>query len=239
MATVNDRYTQDDHQFRDEDEYAAAKYRWTLRRLGRANSRTLLNVGCGAGLFNALAEARGFRLTAIEPDPEAFKVAQKRAMKESLIINTSLFAFEPSQQFDVIVLHDVLEHIEDESSAVRRLSELLKPKGILIGSVPALQSLFGRHDEELGHFRRYRKRSLRSSLSHEFRVDRIRYFGLSGIPFVWYFSRLRRKPYPLNNESGGKNSSSRLLKTICTFEEKIVPPVGTSLLFEANPRSRS
>ena len=239
MGTVNDRYTQDDHRFRDEDEYAAAKYRWTLRRLGQANSRTLLNVGCGAGLFNVLAEARGYRLTAIEPDSQAFEIANRRASRQARIVNTDLFAFEPDQVFDVVVLHDVLEHIEDEVTAVRHLSGLLKPNGILIGSVPALMSLFGRHDEELGHFRRYRRRSLRISLTREFQIDRIRYFGLSGIPFVWYFSRLRRKPYPLKNESNNQNMSSRLLKTICKFEERIVPPVGTSLLFEAKPRSRS
>ena len=51
-------YTADDHAFRESDEYARAKYDMTLRWLGPAAGRTLLNVGCGNGLFNELAIGR-------------------------------------------------------------------------------------------------------------------------------------------------------------------------------------
>jgi 2-polyprenyl-3-methyl-5-hydroxy-6-metoxy-1,4-benzoquinol methylase len=53
------------------------------------------------------------------------------------------------------VLHDVLEHIDSENAAIERIFELLTDDGILVISVPALDGLFGFHDEQLGHFRRY------------------------------------------------------------------------------------
>src|SRR5262245_8076285 len=68
-------YTADDHAFRESDEYAQAKYDITLRWLGPGQGRRLLNIGCGAGLFNELAHRAGFAVEACEPDPEAYQRA--------------------------------------------------------------------------------------------------------------------------------------------------------------------
>src|SRR5713226_1558434 len=71
-------YTEADHEFRENDDYARAKYDITLRWLGRPSTSTcrLVNVGCGAGLFNRLANEAGYDVEACEPDP----VARRRAI---------------------------------------------------------------------------------------------------------------------------------------------------------------
>ncbi len=71
------RYTARDHAFRESDHYARAKYDITLRWLAElsigtsASPRRLVNIGCGAGLFNRLAHEAGFAVEACEPDADA------------------------------------------------------------------------------------------------------------------------------------------------------------------------
>jgi SAM-dependent methyltransferase len=130
------------------------------------------------------------------------------------------------------VLHDVLEHIDSENAAIERIFELLTDDGILVISVPALDGLFGFHDEQLGHFRRYSKTSLRRALRNRFHIPRIRYLGFFAIPGVFYFSRFRRKGYP-DASLGSSSILSRFFDKIMKIEQRIALPLGTSLLVMA------
>ena len=62
----------------------------------------------------------------------------------------------PTRQHDLILLLDVLEHVEDDRGFLATLvQESLKPGGWLLFTVPAWQPLFSRHDTWLHHHRRY------------------------------------------------------------------------------------
>jgi SAM-dependent methyltransferase len=229
-------YTSADHAFREDDAYAAGKYDVTLRWLGevRSGGRHLLNVGCGSGLFNRLATEHGYAVEACEPDPVASDIARRTAPPGVTIATCGLLEVEPAAAPDVIVMHDVLEHIEDDAAAVRRLRELLPPDGIVVLSVPALPALFGRHDELLGHYRRYVRRSLRAVLEPCFTIDRLRYYGMSLIPVTLWFSRIRRDEYPAQTASSG--AVGRAFRAICNAEARVPTPIGTSLICLARPR---
>lgn len=68
---------------------------------------------------------------------------------------------QPEESFDVVLLLDVLEHVRDDVAFLRDLAaRRLRPRGILLVTVPAWPSLYGRHDVALGHFRRYRPDAL-------------------------------------------------------------------------------
>ena len=230
MRPPSDRYTQDDHRFRENDPYAAAKYDLTLRWLHEKNaSGTLANVGCGGGLFNDLAIAAGFRVLAYEPDEAACAVAAARALPGCTVEAKGLFAIAPDTQADVAVMHDVLEHIDAEAAAVERLAGLLPPRGLAIVSVPALESLFGFHDVQLGHFRRYTKSTLRRALEPHFEMEDIRYFGISMVPVSLWFSRIRQAPYP-TAQVGEAGAASRVLARVLAAETRIRPPIGTSVI---------
>ena len=56
---------------------------------------------------------------------------------------------------DTITAFDVLEHIPDDTGALRNIFSSLQPGGILILSVPAYQWMWSEHDEALHHQRRY------------------------------------------------------------------------------------
>lgn len=229
-------YTLADHQSRDSDSYALAKYRISLRWLESASPQgRLLNVGCGGGLFNSLAEDAGYSVVGVEPDSEAFRLALDRADGRYPVLHSGLFDFAADGTFDVVVLHDVLEHIDAEGSALDSIASLLKPFGHVVISVPASDLLFGFHDRQLGHFRRYSKASLRRALGDRFVIEKIRYVGMSGVPLVFWYSRVKKKPFPISNGSRGLVGSAFALAS--ALEQRIPGPFGTSVMVLARVRS--
>ena len=235
---MSDDYTNADHEFRDDDAYAFGKYELTARWLQPLQRRGhLLNIGCGAGQFNRMAVELGFDVHGYEPDPKAYALAvANRPADHCEVQQLGLQDITGEGIADIIVMHDVLEHIADEGAAVDHVARLLKRDGVLVMSVPALPSLFGYHDEQLGHYRRYTRRTLRAALEPAFRIDRLRYYGTALIPITLWFSRLRRRPYPTANVAGG-GLTGRALALVCRAEERIPGPLGTSLVCLAYPRS--
>lgn len=224
-------YQVQDYLVREFDQYATTKYNIILQWLFRHSCSRVLNVGCGSGELNIVLSNHGYVVDSIDPSAAAVALAeQRRAQGGALNISihqADLFGYYPSIPYDAILCLDVLEHIEDDIAAVRRLSEILAPGGILLISAPALPSLYGYHDQQLGHYRRYSKTQLMRTLDGCFTIDQSRYFGLSLIPLAFLYSRLLRKPYPV------RQSDNSLSRFILKMESMVRPPLGTSLLVQA------
>ena len=99
-------------------------------------ARKVLEVGCGEGAFAALLEAAGVRVTAIEPDAAAAAVARGRAARVHRATLEEALGEVARERFDLIVLADVLEHLEDPVGALRALAPLLAPGGAFLLSLP-------------------------------------------------------------------------------------------------------
>ena len=185
---INSEYTNSDHESRDLDVYALAKYRWTLRALKSLQvpaDTQIANIGCGSGTFTQMLADDGYRVYATEPDSAPFEIAKSRLPKNCVIENIGLFDLDDQERFGVVVMHDVLEHIEFHVDAIKKLHSVLLPGGFLMISVPALQSLFGHHDVQLGHYRRYSKKTLKPLVNINFRIKTLKYFGFISIPIVF------------------------------------------------------
>jgi SAM-dependent methyltransferase len=237
-ATEDLEYKTRDHALRAKDKYAWTKYEMTARWL-RGHARpgmVLYNIGCGSGEFNHVAVAAGLKVIACEPERVAFALANRTQPAAGCEVrHCGLFELEAGNvPADIVVMHDVLEHIGDDAAAARHLRGLLKRGGRLVISVPALPSLFGHHDVLLGHYRRYTKRSLARVLEPHFRIRRIRYFGFTFIPLALWFSKWRKKPYPV--ESSAQGFKGRLLAVLCAMEGRIPFPLGTSVIAELEPK---
>ncbi len=222
-------YKTADHQFRSKDAYAQGKYdvttRWLRRRV--QPGQLLLNIGCGSGEYNGAAHAMGLRVIGCEPEEHAHALAAAAVPEGCEVRRCGLMELD-CEPADIIVMHDVLEHIEDDAAAVAKLHGLLRPGGVAVISVPAYPWLFGHHDVQLGHFRRYTRRSLLRVLRGHFEIERSRYYGASLIPVALYFSRLSKKPYPIAAASGG--AMNTVMRWVCGAESRIPMPMGTSVL---------
>ena len=243
LAREDIAYKTRDHRFRSRDEYAQGKYDVTSRWLAPSirngePGRLLVNVGCGSGEYNATARALGLRVLACEPEAEAFALASRHAADGCDVVRCGLMDLgNHAGTADFVVMHDVLEHIEDDVAAVAALRDLLKPDAVAVISVPAYPWLFGHHDVQLGHFRRYTRRSLLALFrGDDFEIEASRYYGAALIPIALWFSRISRRPYPVARASEGV--AQRVMRAICQSESRIAMPVGTSVLLRVRRRCR-
>lgn len=133
-----------------------------LRRF--APGKKLLDVGLGTGQNAALFMKEGFEVTGLEPSGEAVALALQKAPGLKIIEDSFPSARVPEAFFDVIVLLDVIEHIEDDREALRGVYRALRPGGIALITTPAFPFLWSRHDELAHHYRRYRRAELKHTL---------------------------------------------------------------------------
>ena len=93
----------------------------------------ILDVGCGTGAFLETCQAKGWKVTGMEPDADARGIA---AEKLNSAIYTDLNALVGTAQFNIITLWHVLEHIADVNTIVEQLHQLLTEGGTILIAVP-------------------------------------------------------------------------------------------------------
>lgn len=234
-------YQYEDLKTRSQDAYANAKYDILSAWIAKTGSgpRNILNAGCGSGELSFLLGAQGHRVEGLDPGAEYIDLAKAQAAKFGLHGCTfsvsgieDFAAANAGKQYDVVVATDVIEHIKDDVTAVNAMLALLKPGGDLFLTIPAGPYLFGYHDEQLGHYRRYTLKMCRDVLPDGVSVHRLRYFGFCLIPIAWWFSVKQRKNYPVAEAGDGKSMPimSRIMHALFAVEKKVPLPLGTSCL---------
>jgi SAM-dependent methyltransferase len=121
----------------------------------------ILDVGCGDGLFfSRLAEFGD--VEGIEPDDSLVDPhGPHRARIRIAPFDTNFSSPEP---YSLVLMLDVLEHLDHPSEALRHACSLLAPGGALLLTVPAFQMLWTNHDVINHHHLRYRRDTLRPLL---------------------------------------------------------------------------
>lgn len=133
-----------------------------------ASGGTVLDVGCGTGLFlERLRAESGLNVRGIEPDP----VRAAEAARRGLAVEVGMFGDRAAgaATLDAITMLQVLEHVLDPLEVLRAAYRLLRPGGVLVVDVPGL------HNPRI---LAYRATRLRALARRDF------------IPsHVWYFTR--------------------------------------------------
>ena len=128
---------------------------------------------------------------------------------------------------DMIVMLNVLEHIEDDSTALQQANRILKPGGVMIIEVPAGTGLYDFYDKSLQHFRRYSSGSLKTLAEKQgFRVFGQSHLGFFIYPGFWLVKKRNQHLFVLDAEkeklklkaqiNAGKNNF--LLNALMNFE---------------------
>ena len=117
--------------YKGSQEYLAAEFRHILRDMAIAGATQgkLLEIGCAYGFF--LDEARAsFEVCGVELAPEAVSSCRNRGL--DVVRQTDPSFLAERGPFDVAVMLDVIEHLEDPEDILRDLHKHMRPGGILV-----------------------------------------------------------------------------------------------------------
>jgi SAM-dependent methyltransferase len=157
-----------------------------IARLGLKTDAHILELGSGTG--GNLSMLSGFgTVTAIEMNEDARAISSARHAGVDVRAGTIPHDLPlGARKFDLVCMFDVLEHIEDDAAALLAARAYLAPGGALLITVPAYQALFGPHDEELHHKRRYERAELQERLiAAGLRIEKLSFINTGLLPLAW------------------------------------------------------
>jgi len=103
----------------------------------------LLDVGCAVGYMVELALSRGF--DAYGFDPSAYAISKVSGKVKNRVTKASISTYNAKpQDFDVIIMHDVFEHLEDPVKSLKKMLVFLKPGGVILIATGDKNSLIAR-----------------------------------------------------------------------------------------------
>jgi len=155
-----------------------------IREYAPLEGRRILDVGCGLGTYVKKLRAFSPEVYGVDIDPD--KVAQAQAELEHIYLAPAERLPFPDEHFDIVLLHEVIEHVSDDQQAVREAFRVIKEGGRLVifapnrlypfethgiywrgqyrfGNIPLVNYLPDRWRNQLcPHVRTYTSKSLRS-----------------------------------------------------------------------------
>jgi SAM-dependent methyltransferase len=105
---------------------------------------TLLDFGCGTGMFLRTCKSGGWSVFGVEPDAGAAELARS-GIERIYSDLEALLQEQPNIKFDAITLWHVLEHVPELNRLIGRLKDILNSDGVLVIAVPNYTSRDAAH----------------------------------------------------------------------------------------------
>lgn len=148
----------------------------------------------------------------------------------------------PDNCLGAVGIFDVLEHLPNPEMVLREIYRVLKPGGVLLTSVPAYQWLFSDFDLQIGHFRRYSRKSLLNLLNSsnftETKISNLFFifvapaFILRRLPFLLGIRGRKRESVP-TSENFLIKLFTPILRILLLTEMRMRIPLGLSIFSES------
>lgn len=169
--------------------------RTAIDRVGVA--RCILDVGCGPGRYVSALRALGYNCIGCDPgDPRVDADVAGHVFSRTAV---EVLPREVRDEVDVVLLLDVIEHLEAPGTFLAGLVQALPALRTAIITVPARGELWSALDTRAGHHRRYTVDELTTVATNAgFVAEDARYLFRTLYPAAWLgrASRLRRTIAP-------------------------------------------
>lgn len=195
----------------------------------------VLEVGAGIGTMSRKLVRTSDLVIGIEPNAncvarlEAAMSAEPKFTIRSCHLEECDLGELQRQQLDTVYCVNVLEHIEDDVAALQMFSDAIVTGGHVLIYVPAVQAAYGPLDAELGHHRRYSKRTLAAAFAAAgLDLIRLRYANPIGLIGWMYNSRVTKARHHSLDQV--KLFERFVAPWALPLERLIPPPLGSSLV---------
>lgn len=231
-SQTQDRYAADDLEtMKNARRYSAHVFDLFRPHIGRR----VLEVGCGIGTMTSQLLEVADDVVGLEPNPNCAARLREAVGSHPRLTLRFCHLEDCSQselaahRFDTVLCANVLEHIADDSAALKTFSDALIPGGKVLVFVPAVQAVYGPLDAELGHFRRYSKDTLAKPFAAAgLEVVTLRYTNPIGL-LGWLFNaRVTRSR--AHSPTQVALFEALVAPWALPIERLITPPIGLSLI---------
>ena len=184
------------------DRFAQATHfnQWLFETIFPFCTGHVLEAGSGIGNLSSFFLEKKILLTASDLRDEYCNILHSKfgrhpSLQGILSIDLAVHDFEHryaslTGKFNTVVALNVIEHIQDDHLAIANCKKLLAPGGNLVILVPAYRTLYNSLDEELGHYVRYTRKTLKKLLASEkLSIIHSQYFNAAGIA-GWFMNGL-------------------------------------------------
>ena len=205
-----------------------------IKRYSKNKKLKILDYGCGSGT-NIKALTKFGDVYCYEKDKRTLDYLSSEYKEDKKV--TIIKNLKRQIKYDLIILADVLEHIKEDSNALKTLKKFLKPQGQILITVPAYNFLFSKKDEVLKHFRRYGYNEIKNLISKNFKILRITFFNtllFFPITLITFIFKIFRVDYIEDVENTPNKLINNLLYYIFSIElfflKYIDFPFGVSII---------
>ena len=136
FSSIANEWWQPNGKFKILHEITPLRIRYILDNIdNKIKDLNILDVGCGAGLTSEPLSRLGAKVCGIDFVKKNIEIAKKHAQQNKLninYINKDIVNFNPKEKYDVILLLEVIEHLDNWKEIILKLKNNLKPKGKFI-----------------------------------------------------------------------------------------------------------
>jgi SAM-dependent methyltransferase len=189
-----------------------------------------LEIGSGLGDYaRSWLDSGSPRMTVSDLDPHRLDVLRERFAGDPRVDVAMLDVFTAAPaQHSCVVGVNVLEHIEDDTGALRAAARLVRPGGAVVMFVPAFTFAMSDFDRQVGHYRRYRTRSLATAYrAAGLEVERVHYVNAPGL-LAWYAGMRLLKMTPQDGFTV-RVWDKLVVPVARALERRVRPPFGQSV----------
>jgi SAM-dependent methyltransferase len=220
-----------------EDQARMAKARnyfaWQSRMVMKELGQRVVEVGCGVGNFTGMLLDREI-VIAVDIEAQCIERLQMRYPdRRNLRVycgDAGGSAFGDLARFrpDSFVCLNVLEHIAEDRKALSAMAAMLSTGGVIVLLVPAFEALYGPLDYNLGHYRRYTRKSMvEMAESVGLTVKSARYINAVGFFGWWANSKIFRREAQSPKQIAFFDRF--VIPVMSRIESGVSPPFGQSL----------
>lgn len=207
--------------------------KWITDEIQQYITPPSLEIGAGTGNISShFLQKKPLYLS--DEDKGLVKNLKKKFEKNQNVFVTQLdITKQPYKKyqkfFSTLFAINVLEHIQDDQTALKNMNTMLKKNGKLLLLVPAKQKAYTKLDKDLGHFRRYEKKEIIKKMKKAgYVIETIYFFNFVGL-ISWYLrdkmnkDNIHLKPYHIT-------LFDKIVPILRKIETVFRPPVGISLI---------